>query len=123
MSDSFKGTDRIILQPGDTSVPYNFQVTVATSSSLNNGHLPYNSTVHTFTASVHSQHGTTTNTSGIVVGSSVDGNTLVVKLGYSTSVSNGLYHLTMKVTASIKGSTGSVFKKEIDYNRLWLTDK
>jgi len=121
--DSFRGKDAIYLQPGDTNIPYHFQLTVATSSTLNNGLLPYNSTLHSFTMTAHQRSGTTVGTSDLVVGSSKDGNTMVARLGYSTSLNSCLHHIEFFVTASIAGATDSVLKREFDFNRLWVKDK
>lgn len=123
MADHFRGVETIYIQPGDTSVPYSFQLTIATASTKNDGALPYGSSLHKFTASVHQANNSSVGTSDIIVSSSVNINRMDVKLGYSTSLNSGLHHLEFIVTGSINGSTASVFKKEFDFNRLWVKDK
>ena len=123
MVDSFKGTGNIYLQPGDTSVPYRFKLTVASSSSLNNGSLPYNSSVCSQTVSIHQQNGSSVGTSGLIVSSTEDGNTLVVRLGYTTSANKGLHHIQWVVTCSVGGSTLTPMNIEFEYNRLWIKDR
>ena len=123
MSDSFLGTGNIYLQPGDTSVPYRFRLTVASSSTLSNGSLPYNSSVCSQSVSIHQRNGSSVGTSDLIVASTEDGNTLVVKLGHSTAATKGLHHMQWTVTCSVAGSTLAPMKKEVEFNRLWIKDK
>ena len=123
MVDSFKGTGVINLQPGDTSIPYRFRLTVATSSNLNNGTLPYNSSVCSASAQIRQRNGSSVGTSDLLVASTEDGNTLIAKLGYSTNVVRGLHHIRWIATCSVAGSTVTPMKKELDFNRLWIKNR
>ena len=123
MADHFRGVETIYIQPGDTSVPYGFQLTIATATTKNDGALPYGSSLHTFTVSAHQANNSLVGTSDLIISSSVNGNIMDIKLGYSTALNSGLHHLEFIVTGSISGSTGSVFKKEFDFNRVWVKDR
>lgn len=126
MGDHFQGSNLIQLQPGDTSVPFKFQFTVASSSGKSDGALPYASTVVSCVADAHrGNDGVAVSTGSIVQAASdfsYDGNTVVIPLTYSSSVGDGIYHLSIGVTASINGSTSDLFVKEFDFNRISVGD-
>lgn len=124
MADHFQGSGSITIQPGSSNEPYSFNVTIATSSTLNNGHLPYGSTVHKCTVKAHRKDGSTQyGSSDLISGSSLNGNGTMVRLSFSTAMTYGLYHLTLNVTASVNGSTASPFKRELDFNRVYVRDR
>jgi len=120
MNDKFQGDDHITLTPYTSSVPYYFQATVASSSSMNDGGLPYNSSVCSFIVKVRRADGTTANSSGMVSNSTLNGNIMSVRLNYSTHLDEGLYCMTFVVTASVKGSTVLPLKKAFRFNRVYV---
>ena len=121
MADDFQGSDNITIWPGDTMVPYRFQVTVATSSNKNDGHIPYGSSViKVDTYEVFSERGTTL-TDVIASAPTLDGNTIVVPMNWSTDMkaSKDIYHLRMKIVCTRGGSTVNAFKKKLRFNRIY----
>lgn len=121
--DNFEGADYINLQPGDSDVPFRFNITVASSSKKNDGHLPYNSTLIKSTASAHHNKGSTVGTSGIVGAVSVSSEVVICRLNYSTGAGLGLFHLKLTVVASVQGSTADPFKRQLDFNRIYIKDR
>lgn len=126
MGDFFQGSELIKLQPGDTNVPFTFSFPSASSSTLNDGALPFNSTVSSVTASVHRGNDNVAITDGDIVHSNTDfslsSNTVTIPLTYSSSNASGIYHLEINVVASINGATSNLFTKEFDFNRIQLRD-
>jgi len=120
MADHFQSDDEIRIRPYTSSLPYYFQVTVATSSSLNNGGLPYNSSCCAFSVKIHRHDGTTQNCTGIVGNTSLNGNICMARLNYTTHASEGIYHLDFVVTGSVKGSTILPLKRGFSFERLYL---
>ena len=120
MADDFQGSDHITIWPGDTNMPYRFQVTVATSSNKNNGFLPYGSSVIAVKAyEVYSERGSTL-TDVIASAPTLDGNTIVVPMNYSSDMtaSDDIYHLKMKIACTRAGSTVNAFKKILHFHRI-----
>ena len=122
MVDRFQGDDHITIRPWTSNVPSYFQVTVASSSSKNDGGLPYGSTVCSFDIKVSHKSGSTVNTSGLVGNSSLNGNIIMARLNYSTHLSEGIYHLDFVVTASVGGSTDVPLKKPFSFERVYVKD-
>ena len=123
MADSFQGSDYIEIKPGDTNIPYSFAVTVATSSTLNDGALPYNSTVCTATVTAHSEDGIAIAAGDLIHAAtdmSFSSNVIIPRLTYSSSIGAGLYHLKFLVTASINATTSEVMKTILSFNRLYV---
>jgi hypothetical protein len=119
MGDSFQGTESVIIQPGDLNVPVRFRVTVATASTLNDGAIPYASTVKTVAFKLQNSRGGAAST--MISSSRLDGNTVIAYLSYSSNVGVGLYHLTATITASLSGTT-RVMSREFDLNRVVVRD-
>jgi len=124
MADSFQGTDYITIQPKTSDVPYHFKVTVATASTLNDGQLPFNSSMISFAVSAHRQDGSTSyGSSDIVSASSLTGNTMMVRLSYSTALTcPALYHLRFQICATVDGTMDNPLYKELDFNRVQVRD-
>lgn len=121
--DSFQGADYINLQPGDSNVPYRFNITVASSSKRNDGHLPYGSTLCSSTARAHCAGGSTVGTSNIVGAVSVSSEDVLCRLNYSTDAGLGEFHIKIIVTASVQGSTVIPLVKQLDFNRVYMKDR
>lgn len=121
MADGFQRGGRIDLQPGDTNVPFRFQVTIATSSNRTDGALPFGSTVSSFTIGAHLTNSPVASTQ-FIVSKSVDGNDLVVRLAWTTQLNPGLYHMEFNVTCSVQ-SGATEFKRQFDFDRVYLKDR
>lgn len=119
MADDFQGTGKINLQPGSSNVPYRFTVTVATSSTLNNGMLPYDSTMCSYTVSEHPV-GSTVSSTELIVNKSLDGNDMVLRMTWTTALNPGHYQLEFKIVASVLSSTATPLKKNLDFARVYL---
>ena len=119
MADDFQGTGRINLQPGSSNVPYRFRVTVATSSQKNDGMLPYNSSMVSYTVS-EKQMGTTASSTYMTVTKSLDGNEMVLRMTWTTQINSGHYALEFNIVATVSGSTATPLKKQLDFDRVYL---
>ena len=123
---SFEGTQTIILEPDDSNVPDQFEFTVCSASTANDGGIPYGHTI-TSTASwakAHRIDGTnmTTGTTGLITATSFTSFTCTAWLTYPTSSGTvgGRYHI--KFLPTITDGTTAVFVKEFDFNRVLLKD-
>jgi len=117
----FQGTKAIILQPGDAIVPYTFTWTICTSSTGNDGAIPYGHTVSSVVTAIKHESGLIC-TTGILASSSHSGAVTSLFLTYPSSSGflTGKYHTTF--TATISDGT-TTFAKEFDFNRLIVRDK
>lgn len=124
MEDSFKGTNYITLQPGDTSVPVKFKFKPATASTLNDGVIPYGSTVKGTTwIKVREINATTSSAStALIVTKSQSSNVVTIFLRHSSTLTGGLYQLTFKANVSISGST-RIMRRQFDFNRIYLKSR
>jgi len=120
MADSFKGSEKIDIQPGDANVPLQMRLNPASGSTKNDGAIPYGSTVATATFKVHNAESNSSstallsNTSEAGVSSS---NVIIAYFSYSSTLREGLYHVTATVGCSLSGSTVLMYR-EFDYNRI-----
>jgi len=127
MADSFKGSEKIDIQPGDANVPLQMRLNPASGSTKNDGAIPYGSTVATATFKVHnaetnsSSTALLSNTSEAGVSSS---NVIIAYFSYSssTTLASGLYHVTATVGCSLSGSTVLMYR-EFDFNRIYKKDR
>jgi hypothetical protein len=121
----YEGTSVITLQPYDTNIPYQFEFTVCSASTANDGAIPAGHTINSTATYVkaHRIDGTamTTSSTGIIAASSHTGFITTIWLTYptSTGVVGGRYHLTLFPTIS-DGTT--TYAKEFNFNRLVLKD-
>lgn len=117
----FEGTKSIILQPGDVGVPYTFTWTICTSSTGNDGAIPFGHTVSGVVTTIHHENGTVYSTA-LLAASSHTGQVTSIFLSYPTSSGyvSGKYHATFIATIS-DGTT--TFAKEFDFNRIIVKDK
>lgn len=122
MADHFQGTGRITLQRGSSNVPYRFQVTVASSSSKNNGALPYDSSLCSVTLNCY-QLGSTVSSTQIIVSQTLDGNEMVLRLTWTTQVRPGIYKLEFNTVSSVLGSTATPMKKQFEFDRVYLKER
>lgn len=112
---SFKGREKIQLQPGDLGVPYRFAFSVCTSETSNDGAIPYGDSVASCAVTAHTEAGTDV-TSELISTSSVGGNAVSVSLDYPSTTGEGNYHLKFVVT------TANGVKIEFDFNRVVAKD-
>jgi hypothetical protein len=111
----FKTRTPIIIQSQD-EVPYKFTFTVCSSATLNDGALPYNTTISSAEVKAHSEAGTDLLTE-LISNSTLNGLVITVKLRYPATSGIGVYHLTFKLTLS----DFSVVK--FAFNRVMAMDK
>ena len=125
MADSFKGNRKVDINPGDINVPLHMRLNPASASTANDGAIPYGSTVNSASFTAHnaetnsSSTAILTNTSEAGVSSS---NVIVTFVSYSTTLSEGLYHITATVACSLSGST-VLMTREFDFNRVYMKDR
>jgi len=117
MSDDFRGRDPIILQPGDSSVPFTFSFSPASCATANTGSIPYGTLLSTVTQAVveaFDESGSTV-TASLVEGAS--NSTLVQTVTLNYPATSGRYSLEMIVTLD----NGAVM--EFDFTRIYALDK
>ena len=125
MADSFKGNKSVDIQPGDVNVPLHMRINPASGSTKNDGSIPYGSTVATATFKVHNAESNSsstamlTNTTEAGVSSS---NVIVAYFSYSSTLREGLYHVTATVGMSLSGSTVLAYR-DFDFNRIYMKDR
>lgn len=112
MTDSFKGSDLITLQPNDVNVPYAFVFTVCSATTANDGAIPYGQTVSSATVTAHTEAGVTA-TSDIILASSHTSYTTTVWLTYPTTLGAGRYHLQI-----VLYMTATSDSMEFDFKRV-----
>lgn len=120
MGDSFQGKDILRLQPGDDNVPVRMRFKAATASTLNDGALPYASTVASVVSKAAWSANNLTSATGLLSDTaSVSSETVTLYFNHSTLYTEGLYHATLTLRIS-NGSTD--FDREFDFNRIYLKD-
>lgn len=112
--DSFKGRSGLILQPNDSSVGYSFNFTVCSSSTANDGFLPYGASISSCTVTSTKSDGTSV--TDLIESYSIVANTVVVVMGYPSTSGAGRYHLTFLVTTD----DGQLV--EADFNKVTARD-
>ena len=125
MSDSFGGSNRINIQPGDVNIPVHLKLNPASASTRNDGSIPYGSSVQSVTFTAHHSESGLSATSAIFASSSEAGassNVVVTYLKYDSTLPNGLYDLTAHVVFTISGSS-LLATREYDLNRVYVMDR
>ena len=115
----FEGFKSIILQPGDHEVPKQWEFTVCSASTANDGALPFGHSISSVVTTIHREDGTDV-TVNILSTSSCTGNILTTWLQYTTSTGTGVlgkHHMTFRATIT-DGTT--TYTNEFDFNRLIL---
>jgi len=115
MGDSFVTNGTIVLQPGSHTVPYSFTFAAATSATVNDGSLPYGTTISGADVTAFDTGGNDVTTEMVV---SETNTTLVVtvNLKYPVTPGAGRYSLEFVLTLS----SGGVI--EDDFTRILATD-
>ena len=121
MGDHFQGNNYVELQPGDRNYPIKFRFVAATASTLNDGSMPYGSTVTSVITTVKDIKGVDATTS-IIASSQINANVVTVYVNHSSDVADGLYTITSKVGFALSGST-RILMKEFDFRRLYLRNE
>lgn len=122
MTDHFKGTGHIELQPGDVNYPVSFRFVAASASTANDGSMPYGSTVQSVVSSIKDDGKGIDATTSLIASSALSGNTVTVYLNHSSDVADGDYTLTAKMTFALSGST-RLFTREFDFRRIKLRNE
>jgi len=115
MGDSFKGAIRIILQPGDTSVPYSFAFSACSSQTANDGSIPFTTTIASMVVKAYDMAGADV-TADIIVSESNSDLKEIILMKYPVTPGAGRYSLEMLATLS----SGAVM--EFDFTRLYALD-
>ena len=115
MSDSFKDSEPIILQPGSATVPYTFTFAACTSTTANDGSLPFGTTIASAVVKALDEDGTD-RTAEIVASDSSASLVLTIALKYPATTGIGRYSLEMVLTLD----SGAVM--EFDFTRLYALD-
>lgn len=125
----FETAGLIELQPLDEKVPFQFEVTICTAASTNDGFLPYGYSVASAEVTVTKYPSSQAATSAMVSSASslsVSSNVITTFLTYPVSSSSGssilgagTYHMTFKLT--LTGSTARI--REANFNRVFARDK
>ncbi len=116
MSDSFDTSGLIILQPGSEAVPYSFTFTASSSTTANNGSIPYDSTISSVVAKAFDTSGNDVSSEIIEGNASVGDLVVSVSLNYPSVTGEGVYSLEFVLTLS----TGA--KMEFDFTRILAQD-
>lgn len=115
MADSFQGVADIILQPGDATVPYTFTFAACSSTTANDGSIPYNTTISSVAVTAFDEEGSDV-TSQMVASESNTTTTETINLKYPATAGAGRYSLEMLVTLD----SGAVM--EFDFTRIYAED-
>ena len=119
MADSFSGSESFRLQPGDSNVPLVFRFKPATASTLNNGAIPYNSTLKSITKCFTKFAEGGTSSTGMIKTKSLSSNNVQVYFQYTTTLSAGLHYLTMKLRIDVGTTTA---EKQFDFKRIYMKE-
>ncbi len=124
MQDSFDGSNYILIQPGDSGLPFRFKFPACTASSKNDGSLPYGSTVKGCTSArlrPIAKVATTAFTTAPIQTVTRSSNKIILTMGWTTTVTKGQqYRLTMKL--KISNSDGSTSHRQFDFNRVFFKE-
>jgi hypothetical protein len=121
MPDKFKGSASVTLYPGDVNVPLVLRFPPASGSTMNDGAVPYGSTISASSALVYylddGSAGTTTLLSTTPV--SASSHNVTVWLTHSTAVKKGLHSVVATVTWALSGST-RLMTRPFDLDRVFV---
>lgn len=110
---SFKGTRKIILQPYDSGLVFDFTITSNSTPTANDGFLPYGRSVSSVVLSATTEDGTTC-TSALIDGTATIAlNVISVKMKYPTQFGPGRYFLRLIITMDDSN------KIEADFTRIF----
>lgn len=115
MSDSFQLSEIIILQPGSATVPYTFTFAAASSTTANDGSIPYGTTISNKVIKAFDEAGNDV-TSEMIAGSSLATPIVTISLKYPATTGVGRYSLEILLTLS----SGAVM--EFDFTRVYAED-
>lgn len=115
MADSFDGVEAIILQPGSATVPYTFTFAASSSSTANDGSIPYGTTISGADVKAFDEGGTD-RTAEIVASETNTTLVVTVNLKYPATTGEGRYSLEFVITLD----SGAVL--EFDFTRIYAKD-
>lgn len=107
---SFRGTSKILIQPNTFSVGYRFHCTTCTSTTSNDGMLPFSTEISSVTATAKTSSGLTD--TELIESTSLSTPDIDLALSYPSTNGTGRYYLTFILTLS----NGSIL--ELDFNRV-----
>ena len=123
MPDKFKGSASVTLYPGDVNVPLVLRFPPASGSTMNDGAVPYGSTIVSATVLVRYLDDGSTGTTDLLSTAAVtlagSGGTLTVWIGHSTAVATGLHSVVTDVTWDLAGSTKRM-TRPFDLDRIFV---
>jgi hypothetical protein len=99
---NFYGNNELVLQPNDDNISYRFDFDACSSVSLNDGYLPYGTTISGVTVLTYDEDNNVV--TDLVQDSSVSNNTVTVVLSYPATSGAGSYKITFILSVS-DGST------------------
>ena len=111
---SFKGQKKITIQPNTTDVGYRFHCTTCTSTTANDGAIPFGTTISSVIASAKTAAGTTD--TELITSTSLTTPDIDLTMSYPETNAAGRYKLTFVLTLS----NGS--KLELDFHRVVVED-
>jgi hypothetical protein len=115
MPDSFQGKDVVVLQPGDALIPIKLSLPVCTTTSANDGAIPYGDSVASAVVTAYSSSDVAV-TSELIESSSVSSNIVTVVFNYPSTTGTGTYRVKIIAT------TANGVSIEFDFNRIYAKD-
>ena len=115
MADQFQGFDSITIQPGTSAAVYTFTFLICSSTTANDGAIPFGDTIASAVVKAFGEDGSDA-TAEIIDSSSASTTVVTVGLNYPSTAGDGRYSLEFVLTLA----SGS--KMEFDFNRLYARD-
>ena len=109
---NFKGNSSIIIQPGDSNIPYAFQISVCSSTTANDGYIPYGTSVSSVVVTATTDDDDRTVVDDIIDNYTVNNNIITVYMSYPSTSGDGRYRLRFLLTLD----NGSII--EADFGRI-----
>jgi hypothetical protein len=114
----FQGNDDIVVQPGTSKYPYEFEVTVCSAVGANDGFLPFGRTISSVVVTAHKHGPAILVDTELIEGTPTEVDQIItVKLNYPTTNGRGRYKLEFVMTLD-DGST-----EEADFGRVRVKDR
>ena len=121
MPDKFKGSGSITLYPGDISVPIAMRFPPASASTMNDGAIPYGSTIISASALVYYLDDDSAGSTKLMsTAASFDGaGTVTVFLTHDATVDKGLHSIVTTVVFDLAGVARNM-TRPFDLDRVWV---
>ena len=95
---NFTRQTQVKLQPTTRNLPVSFAFTRCTSTTSNDGAIPYGETISSAVVKAHSPSGTEVTSSMVTQAATVDGLNVSCEISWYTGVADGLHKLTVILT-------------------------